>query len=104
MAEPAPIRSRTPRSTKGNGGNAGAAKTKEAILRAAARLFRERGFADTTTRDIAEIVGIRGPSIYYHFETKHDLLFGVCRESLRRLTVAIHAMPDQANSLENLRL
>jgi AcrR family transcriptional regulator len=60
-------------------------------------MFRERGFAATTTRELADAVGIRGPSLYHHFETKDDLLFGVCQESLRRLaeaTRAVEAEPD----------
>jgi AcrR family transcriptional regulator len=68
--------------------------TREVILAAAAKLFRERGFAETTTRDLGKAAGIRGPSLYHHFETKQDLLFGVCRESLRRLRAAADEVPS----------
>ena len=47
---------------------------REALLRAAARLFVEKGFDATTTRDIAEAVGMRSGSPFYHFRSKHDLL------------------------------
>lgn len=44
------------------------------LLRAAARLFVDKGFAATTTRDIAEAVGMRSGSPFYHFRSKQDLL------------------------------
>ena len=47
---------------------------REQILDAAAELFTTRGYASTTTRAIAEAVGIRQPSLYHHFATKDDLL------------------------------
>jgi AcrR family transcriptional regulator len=77
--------------------------TRRAIIDTAARLFRERGFSDTTTRELGEAVGIRGPSIYHHFETKQDLLFGVCRESLRRLDQAMAQLPADGTPEERIR-
>ncbi len=44
------------------------------ILDAAAELFTTRGFASTSTRLIAETVGIRQASLYNHFATKNDIL------------------------------
>jgi AcrR family transcriptional regulator len=76
--------------------------TRQIILDAAARLFRERGFAETTTRDLGKAAGIRGPSLYHHFETKQDLLFGVCRESIRRLEKATDALPETGTVDERL--
>ncbi|MFT3899214.1 MAG: helix-turn-helix domain-containing protein [Gordonia sp. (in: high G+C Gram-positive bacteria)] len=46
----------------------------EEILDAAAELFTRRGFTATSTRMIAEAVGIRQASIYHHFATKDDIL------------------------------
>ncbi|HEV7752737.1 MAG TPA: TetR/AcrR family transcriptional regulator [Baekduia sp.] len=76
--------------------------TRQVILAAAAKLFRERGFAETTTRDLGKAAGIRGPSLYHHFETKQDLLFGVCRESVRRLRVAADGVPPVGTVDEQL--
>lgn len=47
------------------------------LLRAAARLFVEKGFDATTTRDIAEAVGMRSGSPFYHFRSKQALLKAV---------------------------
>ena len=47
---------------------------REQILDAAAELFTTHGFATTSTRAIAEAVGIRQASLYHHFATKDDIL------------------------------
>ena len=54
------------------------------IVRASARLFREKGFAGTTVRDIANAVGMRSGSPFYHFGTKVDILVAVMEEGLRQ--------------------
>jgi AcrR family transcriptional regulator len=48
--------------------------TREQILLNAAKLFGSRGYYGTTTRDIAESVGIRQPSLFHHFASKHLIL------------------------------
>lgn len=48
--------------------------TRGQILLTAAKLFGSRGYYGTTTRDIAESVGIRQPSLFHHFATKHLIL------------------------------
>lgn len=44
------------------------------ILDCAAKLFREKGYASTSMRDIAKAVGIQGASLYNHIESKQELL------------------------------
>ena len=53
------------------------------LVRAAAKLFREKGFDATTVRDIAHAVGMRSGSPFYHFANKHELLMAVMEEGLR---------------------
>ena len=53
------------------------------LLRSAARLFRRKGFAATSTRDIAAAVGMRSGSPFYHFESKQALLFAVMEEGMQ---------------------
>jgi AcrR family transcriptional regulator len=50
------------------------ATAREEILDAAAELFTTKGYATTSTRSIAEAVGIRQSSLYHHFNTKDDIL------------------------------
>lgn len=47
------------------------------LLAAAARLFRDKGYAGTTVRDIAGAVGILSGSLFHHFSSKEDILFAV---------------------------
>jgi AcrR family transcriptional regulator len=60
---------------------------REEILDAAAELFTTQGYANTSTRRIADAVGVRQASLYHHFATKDDildaLLAGTVDEPLR---------------------
>jgi len=47
---------------------------RDEVLDAAAELFTTLGVAATSTRQIAEAVGIRQASLYHHFRTKDDIL------------------------------
>lgn len=53
------------------------------LLRAAARLFRRKGFAATTTRDIAAAAGMQSGSPFYHFKSKDALLYAVMEEGMQ---------------------
>ena len=44
------------------------------VLDAAARLFSEQGYQQTSTRQIAAAAGIKSGSIYHHFHNKEDIL------------------------------
>jgi len=48
--------------------------SEEDILRAAAKLFAERGFAGTSTRQIANVAGLRQSAIFHWFPTKEAIL------------------------------
>lgn len=50
------------------------ATARDEILDAAAELFTTLGYATTSTRSIADAVGIRQSSLYHHFKTKDDIL------------------------------
>lgn len=56
---------------------------RDQILDAAARLFVERSFAATSTREIADAVGIRQASLYYHFANKDEILAELLKRSVR---------------------
>ena len=46
----------------------------DAILSAAAELFRVQGYASTSMQEIADAVGLSRPALYYHFKNKEELL------------------------------
>jgi response regulator NasT len=47
------------------------------VLDAAARIFADKGFAETTIQDIADAVGVLKGSLYYYFSSKEQLLHDV---------------------------
>jgi TetR/AcrR family transcriptional regulator, cholesterol catabolism regulator len=50
------------------------------IIDAAARMFREHGYTDTSVQDVANEVGILKGSLYYYIDSKEDLLFRVLED------------------------
>ncbi len=58
-----------------------------ALVRAAATLFRRKGFAATSTRDIADAVGMGSGSPFYHFTSKSALLCEVMRQGMEEACV-----------------
>lgn len=52
------------------------------ILTQATRLFAEQGYDGTSVQQIAEAVGIRKPSLLYHFKSKNELRENVLAEML----------------------
>lgn len=47
--------------------------TRGRILLVASELFAQRGYFGTSTRDIADAVQIRQPSLFHHFQAKHEI-------------------------------
>src|SRR5436853_6777172 len=78
---------------------------KREILRAAMKLFSERGLADTTIRDIANESGYTNPALYKHFVSKDALALYLFETSHRRLwsrcNAAIEGAHDFGDKLEN---
>ena len=58
------------------------AGARELILDAAAELFTVLGYAGTSTRAIADAVGIRQPSLYNYFKTKEDIACALLNETV----------------------
>ena len=60
------------------------ASKKEFILKKAANMFREKGFAATSMRDLAETVGIEAASLYNHIRSKNEMLETICFDVANR--------------------
>ncbi|MFJ8626552.1 TetR/AcrR family transcriptional regulator [Kitasatospora sp. NPDC093550] len=58
---------------------------REELLAAAVRLFHQRGFDNVSTDQLGAAVGISGPSVYRHFESKAQLLAASLVRSRERL-------------------
>lgn len=57
----------------GAGGRMAAEDRRRQIVRVAVRLFSERGFRGTTTKEIAQAAGVSEAIIFRHFATKDEL-------------------------------
>ncbi|MFE3504392.1 TetR/AcrR family transcriptional regulator [Kitasatospora sp. NPDC059160] len=58
---------------------------REELLAAAVRLFHQRGFDNVSTDQLGAAVGISGPSVYRHFDSKAQLLAASLVRSRERL-------------------
>ena len=67
------------------------------ILQASAELFAEFGYKGTSTRKIAEHVGIRQPSLFHHFSKKEDILTALVKEGGTSLINFINCLDYEAD-------
>ncbi len=58
---------------------------KDEILRIVSKLFKEKGFYNTSISEISEKVGLKGGSLYYHIKSKEDVLFSICEHAINGL-------------------
>ena len=60
-------------------GSPASATRRDELLAIAARLFAEKGFKNTTVRDIADAAGILSGSLYHHFDSKESMVDEILR-------------------------
>lgn len=63
----------------------------ERILRAAGKLFREKGFAATTVREIAAAANMLPGSLHYRYASKDDVLIALMQRAVQRAMTAVEA-------------
>ena len=61
---------------------------RQAIEDVASDLFRERGYAGTSIRDIARALSVQGASLYAHVESKEDVLWAIVDRAASRFEAA----------------
>lgn len=95
MAEPAPRAERP-------GGEAPVHSEK--LLAAAAELFRAKGYAGSTTRELASLMGIQKASLYHHMARKEDLLYELISTALQHALDRVDGViAGEGSALERLR-
>lgn len=75
-------------------------QTRTKILRSAADLFAKKGFDQTTTRDIATVVGMASGTLFNYFATKEALAMTLIAEALDACRAEFDARRSNAQSLE----
>ncbi|MEU6232533.1 TetR/AcrR family transcriptional regulator [Kitasatospora sp. NPDC047058] len=71
---------------------------REELLAVAVRLFHQRGFDNVSTDQLGAAVGISGPSVYRHFDSKQQLLAASLVRSRERLWHEVAGAVDGAAS------
>lgn len=61
-------------------------RTRERILDAALGLFAEKGYEATSMREISEQLGITKAALYYHFDSKADIVRAMLADTEQRVT------------------
>lgn len=72
--------------------------TRERIMYEAAELFAAQGYHGTTTREIADAVGIRQPSLFHHFASKNAIVEAILDWDLDLALPRVHAIAAQTES------
>ena len=76
------------------------------VLDAAAKIFRDYGYAGTTMRAIADEADLKAGSIYYHYKSKDDLISAVLDIGIRAVTDSVQdalaALPETATGRERI--
>src|SRR4051812_25726300 len=67
-------------------------------MREAARLFRTKGFGDTSTRELGAAAGVQSASLYHYMDTKEDLLFDICQQGNEMMFAAVTEAVEAADT------
>lgn len=80
---------------------------RQQVLDASAKLFRDKGYAGTTMREVADRCGIRAASLYYHFPSKDEILAEVFDYGVKHVFDAVRAavdrLPASATAYQKIR-
>jgi AcrR family transcriptional regulator len=70
-------------------------ETRAEILRVALKLFTEKGFEGTSTRDIATALGMTKSSLYHHFQNKEAIVLGLMAQRRHELDNLLEWIAEQ---------
>jgi AcrR family transcriptional regulator len=81
----------------------GRQKSRKDVLLAAAELFKEKGYAGTSMRELAHHVGIEASSLYSHIKSKSEILIEICMGNAISFTEGIdRIVQEHTNTIERL--
>jgi AcrR family transcriptional regulator len=73
------------------------------ILGTAAELFRTKGYAQSTTRELAGLIGLKKASLYHYVQSKEDLLYEISIASLQQIDGDVAAAIAASAPADELR-
>jgi AcrR family transcriptional regulator len=77
-----------------------AVQTRRRLLKVAGELFGERGFEETTTRDVAARAGLASGTLFNYYRSKEELALGLVIEHLTEANTEFETLRRPAGSLE----
>jgi len=78
--------------------------TKAEIVATAWRLAEERGLTGWALKDVADVVGMRAPSLYVYFSSKNDLYDAMYADGYRVMQELIDSLERPDDPVEQMRL
>lgn len=77
---------------------------KEQVIRKAAELFRQKGYAASSMRDLAQMLGIEAASLYSHIKSKEEILRTLCFDMAAEFRASLVEVEQQdVTASEKLR-
>ncbi len=87
------------------GPRGGGTAKRERILRAAIRIFSQKGYFNSKISDIAQMAGVADGTIYLYFKNKDDLLISLFEEKMGEVVADIRArVSDGSGALSRLQI
>lgn len=77
-------------------------RTKKIIMDTAIKLFSEKGFAESTMREIAQESGLALGSFYYHFKSKEEIVLELYQETQKEDREQFDLIKSSGLSFEDL--